>query len=131
MTLELSDRKVENVTVVQLVGKMNTSTSSDADAYLSSLISNGSDRLLLNMEGVDYISSSGLRVILATGRYIGEGFDDPRLATLFLTLPISWKGTLMQYTGRLHRLHPGKTEVRTYDYVDSNVAMLQRMYERR
>ena len=77
------------------------------------------------------IPDSEERVILATGRYIGEGFDDPRLDTLFLTLPISWKGTLMQYTGRLHRLFPGKHEVRIYDYVDSQVPMLQRMSERR
>ena len=49
------------------------------------------------------------RLVLATGRYIGEGFDDARLDTLFLALPVSWKGTLVQYTGRLHRLHPGKT----------------------
>jgi hypothetical protein len=52
------------------------------------------------------------RLVLATGRYIGEGFDDARLDTLFLTMPVSWKGTLVQYAGRLHRLHPGKTEVR-------------------
>ena len=52
------------------------------------------------------------RLILATGRYIGEGFDDARLHTLFLALPVSWKGTLVQYAGRLHRLHPGKHEVR-------------------
>ncbi len=71
------------------------------------------------------------RLVLATGRYIGEGFDDARLDTLFLALPISWKGTLVQYTGRLHRLHPGKTEVRIYDYVDRDVPMLVRMFERR
>ena len=71
------------------------------------------------------------RLVLATGRYIGEGFDDSRLDTLFLALPVSWKGTLVQYTGRLHRLHPGKTEVRIYDYVDSQVPMLARMFERR
>ncbi len=71
------------------------------------------------------------RLVLATGRYIGEGFDDARLDTLFLALPVSWKGTLVQYTGRLHRLHPGKTEVRIYDYVDHQVPMLQRMFERR
>ena len=46
--------------------------------------------------------------MLATGRYIGEGFDDARLDTLFLALPVSWKGTLVQYAGRLHRLHPGQ-----------------------
>ena len=66
-----------------------------------------------------------------TGRYIGEGFDDARLDTLFLSLPVSWKGTLVQYAGRLHRLHPGKHEVRIVDYVDSQVPMLSRMFERR
>ena len=71
------------------------------------------------------------RLVLATGRYIGEGFDDARLDTLFLALPVSWKGTLVQYTGRLHRLHPGKTEVRIFDYVDREVPMLLRMFEKR
>lgn len=71
------------------------------------------------------------RVLLATGRYIGEGFDDSRLDTLFLTLPVSWRGTIAQYVGRLHRLHDGKTEVRVYDYADLNVPMLSRMFDRR
>ncbi len=71
------------------------------------------------------------RLLLATGRYIGEGFDDARLDTLFLVLPVSWKGTLVQYSGRLHRLHPGKTDVRIYDYVDNDVPMLKKMFERR
>jgi superfamily II DNA or RNA helicase len=71
------------------------------------------------------------RLLLATGRYIGEGFDDARLDTLFLALPFSWKGTLVQYTGRLHRLHPGKREVRIFDYVHRDVPMLLRMFERR
>jgi hypothetical protein len=71
------------------------------------------------------------RLLLATGRYIGEGFDDARLDTLFLVLPVSWKGTLVQYAGRLHRLHPGKREVRIVDYVDGKVPMLARMFERR
>ena len=71
------------------------------------------------------------RIVLATGRYIGEGFDDARLDTLFLALPISWKGTLTQYTGRLHRLHPRKTEVQIFDYVDRAVPMLLRMFEKR
>jgi len=71
------------------------------------------------------------RLLVATGRYIGEGFDDARLDTLFLALPVSWKGTLVQYTGRLHRLHPGKTEVRIYDYVDRDVPMLLKMFEKR
>ena len=71
------------------------------------------------------------RLILATGRYIGEGFDDPRLDTLFLTMPISWKGTLAQYVGRLHRQHGGKTEVLVVDYVDEAVPMLARMAAKR
>jgi superfamily II DNA or RNA helicase len=71
------------------------------------------------------------RVILATGSYIGEGFDDSRLDTLFLTMPISWRGTLQQYVGRLHRIHDGKKVVRVYDYVDAHVPMLARMYEKR
>lgn len=71
------------------------------------------------------------RIILATGRYIGEGFDDHRLDTLFLTLPISWRGTLTQYVGRLHREHSQKDEVIIYDYFDENIAMLERMYQRR
>ncbi len=54
-----------------------------------------------------------------------------RLDTLFLALPVSWKGTLVQYTGRLHRLHPGKREVRIFDYVDREVPMLLRMFEKR
>ena len=70
-------------------------------------------------------------MILATGSYIGEGFDDARLDTLFLAMPISWKGTLQQYVGRLHRLHDAKRVVRVYDYVDSQVLMLARMYARR
>lgn len=71
------------------------------------------------------------RLLIATGKYIGEGFDDSRLDTLFLTMPISWKGTLQQYVGRLHRIHSGKHEVIVYDYVDSNVDVLQKMFEKR
>ena len=70
-------------------------------------------------------------MLLATGRYIGEGFDDARLDTLFLTLPVSWRGTIAQYVGRLHRLHDGKREVRVYDYADLKVPMLARMFDRR
>jgi len=69
--------------------------------------------------------------LLSTGRYLGEGFDDPRLDTLFLTFPISWKGVLQQYAGRLHRENFGKHEVRIYDYVDENVPMLKKMFENR
>ncbi len=71
------------------------------------------------------------RLILATGRYIGEGFDDARLDTLFLTMPIAWKGTLAQYVGRLHRQHDGKKDVLVVDYVDSSVPVLSRMAAKR
>jgi superfamily II DNA or RNA helicase len=82
-------------------------------------------------EAIAAVPESAPRVILATGSYIGEGFDDARLDTLFLAMPISWKGTLQQYVGRLHRLHDAKRIVRVYDYVDSNVLMLARMFARR
>ena len=71
------------------------------------------------------------RLILATGRYLGEGFDDPRLDTLFLTMPVSWRGTLAQYVGRLHRISPGKRDVLIYDYVDQEEAVLSRMATKR
>jgi superfamily II DNA or RNA helicase len=71
------------------------------------------------------------RVLLATGRYIGEGFDDARLDTLFLAMPISWRGTLQQYVGRLHRLHDNKREVIVYDYVDGCVPVFFAMYSKR
>jgi superfamily II DNA or RNA helicase/very-short-patch-repair endonuclease len=77
------------------------------------------------------VSESEPRVILATGRFVGEGFDDSRLDTLFLTMPVSWRGTIAQYAGRLHRLHEGKKVVRVFDYADLNVPMLSRMFDRR
>lgn len=77
------------------------------------------------------VSDDQERLILATGRYIGEGFDDARLDTLFLTMPISWKGTLAQYVGRLHREHGGKVDVLVVDYVDNAVPILARMAAKR
>lgn len=77
------------------------------------------------------VSEGNERLILATGRYLGEGFDDARLDSLFLAMPISWKGTLAQYVGRLHRDHAGKKEVVVYDYVDAEVPVLARMASRR
>jgi superfamily II DNA or RNA helicase/very-short-patch-repair endonuclease len=71
------------------------------------------------------------RVVIATGKYIGEGFDDSRLDTLFLTMPVSWRGIIAQYAGRLHRLHDGKREVRIHDYADLDVPMLSRMFDKR
>ena len=71
------------------------------------------------------------KAVLATGRYLGEGFDDERLDTLFLTLPISWRDTLNQYAGRLHRIHDSQKVVAIYDYVDMDVPVLARIYDRR
>ncbi len=79
----------------------------------------------------DILCSDGPRVVLATGRYIGEGFDDPRLDTLMLAMPIAWKGTMTQYAGRLHRHHDTKHEIRIVDYVDHAVSVLRRMYAKR
>jgi superfamily II DNA or RNA helicase len=83
------------------------------------------------MQRLEGIAPTDERVLIATGRYIGEGFDDARLDTLFLTMPIAWKGTLAQYVGRLHRSHPTKRDVIVYDYVDEAVPVLKRMSEKR
>lgn len=71
------------------------------------------------------------RVILATGRFLGEGFDDERLDTLFLAFPVSWRGTIAQYAGRLHRLCEGKEKVVIYDYADTGDPVLSAMFRRR
>jgi len=83
------------------------------------------------LDGIKALNDEDERIILATGRYLGEGFDDARLDTLFLALPVSWKGVLAQYAGRLHRVHDMKTKVIIYDYADMNVPVAARMYERR
>ncbi len=82
-------------------------------------------------EAMNAVPVDAPRLILATGSYVGEGFDDARLDTLFLAMPISWKGTLQQYVGRLHRVQDGKRIVQVYDYADIAEPMLARMYERR
>ena len=82
-------------------------------------------------EALEAVPDGEERVIVATGRYLGEGFDDARLDTLFLTMPISWRGTLAQYAGRLHRLHAAKREVIIYDYVDEDEPMLAKMAAKR
>ena len=71
------------------------------------------------------------RIVLATGRLVGEGFDHPPLDTLLLAMPVSWKGTLQQYAGRLHRQQAGKTSVRIIDWLDLGHPVPQRMWERR
>lgn len=91
----------------------------------------GKKQLLKEKEKLDRLPEGASGLILSTGRYLGEGFDYPRLDTLFLALPVSWKGTIAQYAGRLHRSYYGKSKVIIYDYADSGVPMLARMSERR
>jgi superfamily II DNA or RNA helicase len=91
----------------------------------------GSKQRKAMADQIKAVPDSKERVILSTGRYIGEGFDDARLDTLFLAMPISWRGTLQQYVGRLHRLHDNKQVVQVYDYVDIHVPTLMRMYKKR
>ena len=91
---------------------------------------NEKDRLVAQQMFAE-VPQDEARLILATGAYVGEGFDDPRLDTLFLAMPISFKGKLLQYVGRILRPYSGKQEVIVYDYVDSQVPMLARMYKKR
>lgn len=85
----------------------------------------------LKLEQIKAVPKSENLVIVATGKYVGEGFDEPRLDTLFLAMPIAWRGTLAQYAGRLHRNYDGKQEVCVYDYADIFMPMLERMYHKR
>lgn len=85
----------------------------------------------LKLEQIKAVPKSENLVIVATGKYVGEGFDEPRLDTLFLAMPIAWKGTIAQYAGRLHRNYDGKQEVCVYDYADIFMPMLERMYHKR
>lgn len=117
------------------------------DALTQAMLRPFAHLMIPRFTGAAYVAESGGRVglteierqmtadapllICATGKYIGEGFDESRLDTLFLTMPISWAGTLAQYAGRLHRQHEGKQEVRIYDYIDNNTEMLTRMYNKR
>jgi superfamily II DNA or RNA helicase len=91
----------------------------------------GKKQLKSIMENIQTVPPGSHRIILATGKYLGEGFDLPCLDTLFLVFPFSWKGTLIQYAGRLNRKYYGKTETRIYDYVDEKVPVLLRMYNKR
>ncbi|WP_242972013.1 TOTE conflict system archaeo-eukaryotic primase domain-containing protein [Haloimpatiens massiliensis] len=83
------------------------------------------------LDSIKALSNGDRYVIVATGKLIGEGFDEARLDTLFMTMPIAWKGTIAQYAGRLHRSYEGKNEVIIYDYVDVHIPVLERMYHKR
>ncbi len=83
------------------------------------------------LAALNALADDAPRIVLATGKLVGEGFDHPALDTLVLAMPISWKGTLQQYAGRLHREHATKVDVRVLDYVDAGHPALLRMWERR
>lgn len=83
------------------------------------------------LEKLSTLTDNAPKLIIDTGKLIGEGFDDARLDTLFLTMPVSWRGLLTQYAGRLHREHHMKKEVMIYDYADLNIPMLTKMYGKR
>ena len=85
----------------------------------------------LKMEYLQSIPPSDSLVIVATGKYVGEGFDLARLDTLFLVSPVAWKGTVVQYSGRLHREYEGKEDVLIYDYIDIRVPICESMYRKR
>ncbi len=87
------------------------------------------EKNLINKQ-INSINEDGY-IIIATGKYIGEGFDLPSLNTLFLTMPFKWEGMLSQYVGRLHRLEVNKNEVKVFDYVDINVKMFSNMFNTR
>ncbi len=119
-----------------------TERTEHADTLFSAINSNAENVFLLSgkdkpkekrekLETIKAVPSDEKIIIIATGKYVGEGFDEPRLDTLFLAMPISWKGTLAQYVGRLHRNYDGKTVVIVHDYADIFVPMLDRMYHKR
>jgi len=83
------------------------------------------------MEAIQNTPPNEHKIIIATGKYLGEGFDLPSLDTLFLVFPFAWWGTLRQYTGRLNRAFHEKKEIQVYDYVDEKVPALSRMYRKR
>ena len=102
------------------------------NAHIITLVGTDSTKVKAKMmESLANIPREEKLIIIATGKYVGEGFDYPRLDTLFLASPIAWKGTLAQYAGRLHREYPGKQDVMIYDYVDIHVPVLERMYHKR
>jgi superfamily II DNA or RNA helicase len=112
--------------------QLATILESQTDAHIFTLIGADSAKVKNKMiESLNAIPSEEKLVLIATGKYIGEGFDYPRLNTLFLASPIAWKGTLTQYAGRLHREYPGKQDVIVYDYVDIHIPVLERMYHKR
>ncbi len=100
-----------------------------AERKISSQVLRGAMKVKERKEAMESLNET--QVVIATGKYIGEGFDLAKLDTLLLALPISWKGSLAQYVGRIHRQFTGKERVTVYDYVDQTLPMLRRMFQKR
>ena len=114
------------------VMRLSEMIKNQTDAHIITLTGADSAKLKTKMtESLANISHEERLIIIATGKYAGEGFDYPRLDTLFLASPVAWKGTLAQYAGRLHREYPGKENVMIYDYVDVHIPVMERMYNKR
>lgn len=148
---ELAEDEVRNKLIIEDVSKalaegrtpiILTSLKSHADQLSSMLQPICKNVILLvgsdstknkrkTMEQLANVPISEPLTIVATGKYVGEGFDYPRLDTLFLAMPVSWKGIIAQYAGRLHRDFKGKKDVRIYDYIDIRVPLFDVMYHRR
>jgi hypothetical protein len=121
----LTQRKEHVVRLAEMI-------SEQTDAQVVTLMGTASaKKRTKTIELLANISPNEQLIIIATGKYVGEGFDYPRLDTLFLASPIAWKGTLAQYAGRLHREYQGKPNVMIYDYVDVHIPVLERMYHKR
>ena len=126
----------EGLAVIVLRGGMDRRSTDEARAGLTRASeveakSRGTAAAVADGHGTGGPEAMAAPVVLATGRFVGEGFDEPRLDTLFLAFPVSWRGTIAQYVGRLHRLRDGKRAVQVYDYADLDVPMLGRMLDRR
>ena len=122
--LVLTDRREHVAALAELVGR-------GVDHVFPMQGGLGRKAMRRMMEALDALPAGTPRVLVATGQFLGEGFDYPPLDTLFLAMPISWRGRVAQYAGRLHRLHAGKREVRIHDYADLDVPLLARMFARR
>lgn len=83
------------------------------------------------LEQMHQVAKDESLILIATGSLVGEGFDFPRLDTLFMVTPVSFRGVVEQYAGRLNRDYAGKENVIIYDYVDNHIPMFDNMYAKR
>lgn len=122
--LVLTDRREHVAALAELVGR-------GVDHIFPMQGGLGRKAMRRMLAALDALPADAPRALVSTGQFLGEGFDYPPLDTLFLAMPVSWRGRVAQYAGRLHRLHAGKREVRIHDYADLDVPLLSRMFDRR